>query len=154
MIQLAATLLALQQALGPRLAAGEPLVVHAHVPLCDRAIRRRVAAAGAGRAYGRGDVEVYVVAWAWRGKAIDAALAAFLDDVYGGPERRVVLADGTPLPAAAVVSWVGHNRLMEVAAVAWDALARRAGDPPTSPSPVTPMPTWPSWPASGGCRCS
>jgi hypothetical protein len=57
-----------------------------------------------------------------RGKAIDAALAAYARDVSGGPARVVELDDHTTLSAggaAQLVSWVGHNRLMDVDKYSW-----------------------------------
>jgi hypothetical protein len=69
--------------------------------------------------------ELDVVIRAWRGKAIDRALAAYAEDLSGGPSRPLVLGDGTKLAAggaAQLVSWVGHNRLMDSSeAYAWPA---------------------------------
>lgn len=173
------------------LAAGKPLVVQAHVPLCDNHIiscgnaklgdgdnpdtnlywwtdegfvgwfgRRgsgwkQVLKAG-GKAAGDDDVlevrvwtrelaasrewrrrgvpakvPVYVVAFAWRGQAIDRALAAYWSDLYGTGSRVIDLADGTKLVAgggAQIVSYVGHNRLYDVPAPDWGKL-ERAGAP-------------------------
>jgi hypothetical protein len=70
--------------------------------------------------------DVYIVAYAWSGEAIDATLAAYLEDVYGATPRTVTLDDGTVLAAggaADVVAWVGHNRLMDIDPVDWSALA-------------------------------
>jgi len=143
------------------LAAGKPLVIQAHVPLCDRHIiacgnlklgdgespgdnlywattegfvgwfgrrasgwqqalhatgaatgdadildvrvwTRTVAAPAAWRSRGvPAKVPVFVVAFAWRGQAIDRALATYWSDLYGTDRRDVTLADGTVLPAAA-----------------------------------------------------
>jgi hypothetical protein len=180
-----AGLAGLYDTLAPRLAAGAPLVIQVHVPLCDNRVlacgnrklgdgdrpdgnlywatdggfvgwfgrrgsgwtpvalaadarrpddvldlrvwHRRVAAAGAWRARGaRAALDVYVVAFAWRGTAIDAGLAAYLDDLYGDAARPIALADGTTLDAgagAAIVAWVGHNRLMDVDPIDWRARA-------------------------------
>jgi len=169
------------------LAAGKPLVIQAHVPLCDRHIiacgntklgdgespddnlywattegfvgwfgRRgsgwRQALHATGAATGDADildvrvwtrtvaspaawrkrgvpakVPVYVVAFAWRGQAIDRALATYWSDLYGTERRDVALADGTVLHAggaAQVVAYVGHNRLYDVAAPDWAKLVR------------------------------
>ena len=156
------------------LAAGRPLVVRVHVPLCDNRVlrcgnrrlgdgdvprwnlywgtsegflgwfdragsgwtrapepapagrdpdildvrvwRRHVVASPAWRTRGapaRFDVEV--VAHAWRGTAIDRALAAYLDEVHGGGASE-----------ARIVAWVGHNRLMDVEQPDWAALAASA----------------------------
>jgi hypothetical protein len=158
------------------LKAGRPLVVQAHVALCDRSIircgghglgdgdslttnlfwatsggmrgwferrgsgwtrvgivpgaalgrppevlavavwRRRVAPAGALRARGvREPFDVFVVAEAWRGKAIDQTAAAYLHDLGGSADRPLTVA-GTTLAAggaAAIVAYVGHNRWMD-----------------------------------------
>jgi hypothetical protein len=69
--------------------------------------------------------ELDVVIRAWRGKAIDRALAAYAADLSGGAARPLTLADGTQLQAggaAQLVAWVGHNRLMDSSdAYAWPA---------------------------------
>ncbi|MCA9676834.1 MAG: hypothetical protein KC464_17500 [Myxococcales bacterium] len=164
------------------LAAGKPLVVQVHVPLCDNDIlrcgnrklgdgdnpdtnlywgttagfgrwftrkgsgwtrvldgdgdtvgdpdvldvlvfRRTVTASKAWRAAGAPRrFDVYVVAEAWRGEAIDRALDTWADDLYGGTARTITLADGTALAAggtARIVAYVGHNRLMDLDAYAW-----------------------------------
>lgn len=170
------------------LAAGKPLVVQVHVPLCERTIipcgndrlgdgdnprtnlywattegflgwfgrkrsgwkavlkasgdaigeadvldlrvwRRTVPASAAWRAAGAPrTVEVYVVAQAWRGTAIDRALARYAEDLYGARTQTITLADGTTLAAggdAHVVAYVGHNRLMDLDAFDWRAIAAR-----------------------------
>lgn len=183
----AAWLDALYDAWAPRVTHGAPIVVMAHVPLCDNRIlrcgskrmgdgdnpdtnlywntdegflgwfgrrgsgwravdvkeagapadvletrvwHRRVAATGAWRAHGVTDpIDVYLVVYAWRGTAIDATLAAYLDDVYGDTPREVTLADGTTLHAggaSTIVAWVGHNRLMDVEPIDWAARAAHA----------------------------
>jgi hypothetical protein len=75
---------------------------------------------------------VRVVGYAWRGTAIDAALSAYLSDLFRNRARTLSLpAAGTPGPeinveaggAARIVAWVGHNRLMDVAAD-WNELRR------------------------------
>jgi hypothetical protein len=90
-----------------------------------RAFRRTVTASKAWRTAGAPKMfDVYLVAYAWRGEAIDAALAAYAEDLYGGAERRIVLDDGTELAAggaARIVAYVGHNRLMDVDAYDWPA---------------------------------
>ena len=165
------------------LAAGMPLVVETHVPLCDnsiiacgnkklgdgdnpdtnlywattpgfgewfthradtgwsRVLHRRGAATGNANVVA---IDVYrrtvaapaawvkrgapkrfaidIVVHGWRGKAIDAALAAYATDVSGGPARDLVLDDGSAVHAggaAQLVAWVGHNRLMDLDAFAW-----------------------------------
>ena len=170
------------------LAAGKPLVVQVHVPLCERTIipcgndrlgdgdnprtnlywattegflgwfgrkgsgwkavlkasgdaigeadvldlrvwRRTVPASAAWRAAGAPrTVEVYVVAQAWRGTAIDRALARYAEDLYGARTQTITLADGTTLAAggdAHVVAYVGHNRLMDLDTFDWRAIAAR-----------------------------
>jgi hypothetical protein len=74
-----------------------------------------------GAAYARRGVTrplvVYAVLYGWRGTAIDAALAAYFDDLYGCAPRRIRLPDGTELRAggeAHLVAWIGHNRLMDL----------------------------------------
>jgi hypothetical protein len=164
------------------LAAGKPLVVQVHVPLCDNDIipcgNARLGdgdspktnlywstTAGFGRWFARkksgwkrvldgdgdtvGDAdvldvlvykrtvkasrawrdagapktfEVFVVAQAWRGEAIDRALDAWANELYGGGARTLTLDDGTELAAggaARIVAYVGHNRLMDLESYAW-----------------------------------
>lgn len=72
---------------------------------------------------------IAVVIRAWRGTAIDRALAAYAEDVSGKGERRVTLGDGQALAAggaAQIVAWVGHNRLMDVEAFTWPEPATSA----------------------------
>lgn len=88
--------------------------------------RRTVAAPASWRKLGApARFELDVVIRAWRGKAIDRALAAYAQDLSGGPARPLVLDDGTKLAAggaAQLVSWVGHNRLMDsIEPYAWPA---------------------------------
>jgi hypothetical protein len=66
--------------------------------------------------------ELDIVVHAWRGTAIDRALAAYAAEVSGDVQRTLTLADGTQLVAggaAQLVAWVGHNRLMDVPPYAW-----------------------------------
>jgi hypothetical protein len=83
-----------------------------------RVWRRTVATPARWRAAGAPKrVEVYVVAQAWRGTAIDRALARYAEDLYGARTQTITLADGTTLAAggdAHVVAYVGHNRLMDL----------------------------------------
>ena len=168
------------------LAAGKPLVIQSHVPLCDRHIiacgnaklgdgespddnlywatsegfvgwlgrrgsgwkqvlhadgkavdrdvldvrvwTRTVATSAAWRKRGApAKIPVYVVAFAWRGQAIDRALATYWSDLYGTDHRDVALADGTVIAAggaAQVVAYVGHNRLYDVEPPEWAKLER------------------------------
>lgn len=74
--------------------------------------------------------DVYVVASAWRGTAIDATVTAYIDDLYGTTARTVTLDDGTTIEAggaARVVAWVGHNRWMDIDTPDWDAIAKKQG---------------------------
>jgi hypothetical protein len=68
---------------------------------------------------------IYIVAFAWRGKAIDRALATYWSDLYGTGSREVALPDGTKLAAggaAQLVAYVGHNRLYDVEPPDWAKL--------------------------------
>ncbi len=166
------------------LAAGKPLVVEVHVPLCEQTIiacgnaklgngnnpetnlywsttpgfgswfarrssgwkrvlrqgegetgdkdvlavhvyRRGVPAPTAWRKRGAPAViEIDLVVRAWRGTAIDRALAAYAADLSGGAARTLTLADTTTLDvggAAQIVAWVGHNRLMDLEPYTWPA---------------------------------
>jgi hypothetical protein len=65
-------------------------------------------------------VPVYVVAHAWRGRSIDAALDRFVADVAGSAPRPLRLPDGTTLAAggaAHLVAYLGHNGWMDRRAV-------------------------------------
>jgi hypothetical protein len=78
--------------------------------------------------------DVYVVAHAWRGAAIDDALESWIADLYGSAPREVALSDGKVLHAggaAAIVAWIGHNRFMDRPPQDW-AGAARAGDSATA----------------------
>ncbi|MBA3454507.1 MAG: hypothetical protein H0T42_15565 [Deltaproteobacteria bacterium] len=166
------------------LAAGKPLVVEVHVPLCEQTIiacgnaklgngdnpetnlywsttpgfgswfarrtsrwkrvlaqragetgdadilavhvyRRSVSTPPAWRKRGApAKLEIDLVVRAWRGTAIDRALAAYAADLSGGAARTLTLADRTTLEvggAAQIVAWVGHNRLMDLAPYTWPA---------------------------------
>jgi hypothetical protein len=169
------------------LAAGRPLVVDVHVPLCDRNIIRCgnaklgdgdnpdtnlywTTTPGFGRWFARrgggwkrilrrtvGDTgdhdvlelrvyrrtmrtpaawrkrgvpatfELDVIIRAWRGSAIDRALAAYAADISGGASRTVRIDETTTLAAgsaAQLVAWVGHNRLMDLPRFDWPAPAK------------------------------
>lgn len=166
--------------------AGRPLVVEAHVALCDNAViacgsralgdgdnlatnlywatsgglrgwferrgagwerlgalpaaldgerevrlyRRQVAPTAALRARGvRRPFAVVVVAHAWRGRRIDAALDQFVADVAGRTARPVTLPDGTRVDgggAAHLVAYLGHNGWMDRKAVRFPAAAAAA----------------------------
>lgn len=173
------------------LAAGRPLVVQVHVPLCEKTIipcgnarlgdgdrpagnlywattegflgwfgrkgggwkqvlvsdgaaideprvldlrvwRRELATPAAWR--GRGAparFTMVVVAQAWRGVEIDAALTRYAEDLYGAHRQAVALPDGTSIAAggdAHVVAYVGHNRLMDLVSFDWRAVAARGDD--------------------------
>lgn len=72
-----------------------------------------------------------VVAQAWRGRSIDAALARYAEDLYGTRAQAIALADGTTIAAggdAHLVAYVGHNRLMDLPAFDWRAVAAQADD--------------------------
>jgi hypothetical protein len=72
-------------------------------------------------------LSVYVVAYAWRGIAIDRALAAYWHDLYGVGHHNIALADGTTLVVgggAQLVGYTGHNRLYDVDAPTWASLER------------------------------
>ena len=93
-----------------------------------RVWRRWVAPAGALRARGvRRRFPVFVVAHAWRGESIRAAMTAYAHDLFGGrgrrdDVRRIDLADGTVLEAggaARLVAFVGHNGWMGEADFHW-----------------------------------
>ena len=86
--------------------------------------RRKVSTPAAWRKRGvPASFELDLVIHAWRGKAIDTALAAYAKDVSGGAAREVVLDDKSTVRAggaAQLVAWVGHNRLMDFdTAYAW-----------------------------------
>jgi hypothetical protein len=73
---------------------------------------------------------VHVVGFAWRGAAIDRALAQYLGDLFDDRRRVVTVRGGdgqsvqlTAGGKARLVAWVGHNRLMD-RAPDWAGLAR------------------------------
>jgi hypothetical protein len=93
--------------------------------------RRKVSTPAAWRKRGvPASFELDLVIHAWRGKAIDAALAAYAKDVSGGAAREIVLDDKSIVRAggaAQLVAWVGHNRLMDFdTAYAWPKPGREA----------------------------
>lgn len=74
-----------------------------------------------------------VVAQAWRGTEIDAALARYGEDLYGAHAQAIALPDGTSIAAggdAHIVAYVGHNRLMDLQSFDWRAIAKRGDDRP------------------------
>ncbi len=85
--------------------------------------RRRVAPGPAWRRRGvRAPFDLYVVAEAWRGRAIEGALDAFVADLYGGDARVVALDGGGAVAAggaARLVAYVGHNGWMDRARLRW-----------------------------------
>ncbi len=85
--------------------------------------RRTVSAPAAWRKLGAPkQFELDLVVRAWRGTAIDRALAAYAQDISGGGTRTVKLDGGGTLDggsAAQLVAWVGHNRLMDVSTFDW-----------------------------------
>ncbi len=61
--------------------------------------------------------DVYAVIYGWRGKDIDKALNAYMDDLYHCTPRAVALPGGGELQAggqAHLVAWIGHNRMMDL----------------------------------------
>jgi hypothetical protein len=88
-----------------------------------RVFRKRISASRAWRAAGSPKhFDMYIVAFAWRGEAIDRALDAYAAELYGGATRTLQLDDGTELAAggaARIVAYVGHNRLMDKDAYEW-----------------------------------
>jgi hypothetical protein len=60
--------------------------------------------------------ELFVIAHAWRGQAIDKALRRYVDDLWSRDKRPVRLPDGRVLEAggaAHLVAYLGHNRWMD-----------------------------------------
>lgn len=93
--------------------------------------RRKVSAPAAWRKRGvPASFELDLVIHAWRGKAIDTALAAYAKDLSDGAPREIVLDDKSIVRsggAAHLVAWVGHNRLMDLdAAYPWPAPGAQA----------------------------
>ncbi len=95
-----------------------------------RAWRRRVTPGDPWKRRGvKRPFDVVVVAYAWRGTAIDRTVEAYVGDLYGSAARTVTLAGGTKVAAggaAHVVSYVGHNRWMDYE-TAYDFAAAAAG---------------------------
>lgn len=61
--------------------------------------------------------DAYVVIYGWRGKDIDKALHAYMNDLYSCTPRVVPLPAGGELHAggqAHLVAWIGHNRMMDL----------------------------------------
>ena len=75
--------------------------------------------------------DVYVVADAWRGTAIDEAVKAFASDLATVEASPRALPDGTTLAsggAAHLVAWVGHDRWMDY--TRWTPPEPRSAAPP------------------------
>lgn len=87
--------------------------------------RRTISASAAWRARGvPATFELDVVVRAWRGTAIDRALAAYAAEISANTPRTLALDGGESLAAggaAQIVAWVGHNRLMDVERYAWSS---------------------------------
>lgn len=98
-------------------ATGDADVLAVHV------YRRTVAAPAAWRKRGvPAHYDIDIAVHAWRGSAIDRALAAFSNEVSGKAARKLVLDDKTSIDAggaAQIVAWVGHNRLMDLERFDW-----------------------------------
>jgi hypothetical protein len=96
--------------------------------------RRRVGPQGAWAAAGvTGAIDVRLRAFAWRGRAMAAALAAFAKEALEPPEQTLVLDDGRCLPLPdppRVVGFVGHNGLMDLPEPVWPFKARRGAAKP------------------------
>jgi hypothetical protein len=74
-------------------------------------------------------IDVVLVIHGWRGSQIDRALAAYAADVSGQGTRTITLADKTTIDAggaAQIVSFVGHNRLMDLDTYAWPEPGKEA----------------------------
>jgi hypothetical protein len=77
--------------------------------------------------------DAYVVAWAWRGTAMQRAIDAYVEDLYGSKPRTQKLDGGVELQAggaAHVVAFVGHNGWMDIPPYDWATAAARAGNGP------------------------
>ncbi len=98
---------------------GDPNILETHV------YRRTVRAPAGWRQRGvAATFELDIVVHAWRGSAIDRALAAYAAQISTDTPRALTLADGSSLEiggAAQLVAWVGHNRLMDLARFEWPA---------------------------------
>jgi hypothetical protein len=76
--------------------------------------------------------DAYVVAYAWRGKAIGSSMDAYVADLFGDAPRVIELKGGVALRAggaAHIVSYVGHNGWMDVDQYDWDGARKRARGP-------------------------
>ena len=112
-----------QRALATTTQTGDSDVLALHV------YRRTLATPAAWRKRGAPKrFELDIVVRAWRGKAIDRALAAYADDISGKGARTVKLASGELAAggAAQLVAFVGHNRLMDLESFEWPAPGARA----------------------------
>ncbi len=66
--------------------------------------------------------DLYVVAYAWRGSAINRAMEAYSTDLFGDRPRAISLPNDVELQAggaAHVVAYVGHNGWMDVDSYDW-----------------------------------
>jgi hypothetical protein len=95
-----------------------------------RVYRRTVSTSSAWRKLGAPKtVDVVLVIHGWRGSQIDRALAAYAADVSGQGTRTITLADKTTIDAggaAQIVSFVGHNRLMDLDTYTWPEPGKEA----------------------------
>jgi hypothetical protein len=110
-----------------RVAGPEPDVLGTVVWRRDQAPTPALRARGVTRPFA-----IYVVAHAWRGGAIDAALARYVHDLWGSGSRTLILPDGRSLAeggAAHVVAYLGHNRWMD-----WHAAYPFPPDEPSAPA--------------------
>jgi hypothetical protein len=94
-----------------------------------RAWRKRFAP-GAWRSSGvTKSFDVVVVAYAWRGKAINKAIDAYASDLYGDVPRVTTLASGETVAAggaAHVVAYVGHNGWMDIPPYDWTRFQKKS----------------------------
>ena len=94
--------------------------------LSTRVWRRRFAPTSAWKRRGvRGSFDVFVVARAWRGTAIEQAMRTYSEQLAGRRSERLVLDDGTKIDAgggARIISFVGHNGWMDVDRFDWTVL--------------------------------
>jgi hypothetical protein len=90
-----------------------------------RVYRRGITPSAALRALGvTTPFDAYLVAFAWRGKSIDDAIAQFAAELFGD-QPRVFEVDGVKLQAGAaaqIVGYVGHNRWMDRPDFPWRKL--------------------------------
>ena len=76
----------------------------------------------------RRSFDVYVVAFAWRGRDISRAIDRYVDDLYGADPTPITLSDNVELQAGAaahVIAYVGHNGWMDIPPYDWQAAARK-----------------------------